>query len=82
MKNFFGVVAVGAMFVNWLIMAVFVFAEFGGWGFLALGMTPLITGTFGPPVMWLAYGVPEIALWVWVAMIGAWVLWMIVPKQD
>ena len=82
MKNFFGVVAVGAMFANWLIMATFVFAEFGGWGILALGMTPLITGTLGPPVMWLAYGVPEIALWVWGAMIGAWVLWMVTPKES
>ena len=79
MKGVFLVVAIGTMVLDWLIMVAFTFAEFGGWGFVALGLTPFITAGIGPPVMWLVYGVPTIALWVRAVMVGAWALWAVIP---
>ena len=70
------------MVLEWIIMVAFIFAEFGGWGFVALSLTPLITGVLGPPVMFLAYGVPTIALWVWAVLVGALVIWAILPDGD
>ena len=79
MKVFFLVIAIGAMVVDWLIMVAFIFAEFGGWGFVALGLSPFITGVLGPPVMWLVYGVPTIALWAWGVMVVSGVLAAVLP---
>ena len=80
MKGVFLVVAIGAMVLDWLIMVAFIFAQFGGWGFVALGLTPFITGGLGPPLLWLVYGVPTIALWAWAVMVVSGVLWAIVPE--
>ncbi len=82
MKGLFAVIAAGAMVVDWLIMVAFIFADFGGWGFVALSLTPIVTGVLGPPIMWLVYEVPTIALWAWGVMVVSGVLWAIVPEGN
>ena len=70
MVFFYGISGLASVF-TWLMMVVFAFGEFGGWGYVALAGTPVLTGVFGPPLIWLAYGIPTIILGAWGLMIGS-----------
>ena len=58
-----------SMLMNWLVMVVFIFLHFGGWGFLAFMLTPIVTGLLGTPIMLMVYDAPVLAVITWVPMV-------------
>ena len=75
-------IAFVCMGINWLAMVAFIFVHFGAWGFLAIMLTPVVTGFLGTPIMLIVYDAPVLAVITWVPMVIGLVGGGIIKSRD